>query len=70
MQDGFKEVKGDIKGVKERVESLENRMIKMEDENHRNFTDLFDSYKQNSEILARVEKEVSRHKEVILRRIK
>ena len=84
MQEGFKKVdteiqgvkgdikgiKGDIKEVKERVGNLENRMVKMEDDNHRNFTALFDGYKQNTEILVRVEKEVSRHEEIILRRVK
>lgn len=66
----IKGIKGDIKEVKERVGNLENRMVKMEDDNHRNFTALFDGYKQNTEILVRVEKEVSRHEEIILRRVK
>ncbi|HZK00647.1 MAG TPA: hypothetical protein VFC79_11590 [Tissierellaceae bacterium] len=63
MQEGFKE-------VKERVGNLENRMVKMEDDNHKNFTALFDGYKQNTEQLHRIEKEVSKHEEVIIRRVK
>jgi len=33
-------------------------------------TTLFDGYKQNSDKLDRIEKEVSKHEEIILRRIK
>lgn len=70
LTNDMKEVKGEMKEVKERVVGLENRMIKMEDDNHRNFTALFDGYKQNSEQLNRIEKEVSKHEEIILRRVK
>lgn len=53
-----------------KVGNLENRMINMENENQKNFAALFDGYKQNTEQLNRIEKEVSKHEEIILRRIK
>lgn len=77
MQGGFKtlnekvdNLENRIVKVENRIVKVENRIVKMEYDNHRNFTALFDGYKQNAEILERVEKEVSKHEEVILRRIK
>ncbi len=63
MQEGFKEVRGEIKETKDRV-------IIIEQEHGKKLDALFDGYKQNSEKLDRIEKEVSRHEEIILRRIK
>lgn len=70
MQEGFKTSNEKVDNLEKRIDMVENRIVKMEDDNHRNFTALFDGYKQNAEILERVEKEVSKHEEVILRRIK
>ncbi len=63
MQEGFKEIREEIKGTKDKVIIIEQEHVKKLD-------DLFDGYKQNSEKLDRIEKEVSRHEEIILRRIK
>ncbi|NLK91180.1 MAG: hypothetical protein GX274_06320 [Clostridiales bacterium] len=63
MQEGFKEIREEIKGTKDRV-------IIIEQEHGKKLDALFDGYKQNSEKLDRIEKEVSRHEEIILRRIK
>ncbi len=63
MQEGFKEIREEIKGTKDKV-------IIIEQEHGKKLDALFDGYKQNSEKLDRIEKEVSRHEEIILRRIK
>ncbi len=67
MQEGFKEVNS-------RVDSLENEVkktnIKIDHEIMPKIDALFDGYKQNSEKLDRIEEGVSRHEEIILRRIK
>ncbi|MDI9475546.1 MAG: hypothetical protein ACOX0L_09655 [Natronincolaceae bacterium] len=63
MREGFKEIREEIKGTKDKV-------IIIEQEHGKKLDALFDGYKQNSEKLDRIEKEVSRHEEIILRRIK
>lgn len=49
---------------------MEDSLIKMKNDNHKNFTVLFDGYRQNSDKLDRIEEEVSRQEEVIIRKIK
>lgn len=56
------EIDKDLKEVKKTV-------IKTEDEHGKKLSALFDGYKQNSDILERIEKEVSKHEEIILRRV-
>lgn len=63
MHEGFKKANG-------RFENLEDRMIKMKNDNHKSFTALFDGYKQNADKLDRIVEEVSRQEEVIIRKIK
>jgi len=77
MQEGFKEVKGEIKEVKirldrveDRLDKVENTVIKIEQDNGKKLSALFDGHEQNSRKLDRIEKEVSKHEEVILRRIR
>jgi uncharacterized protein YoxC len=53
-----------------KVDDLDKTVLHMEQEHGKKLEALFDGYKQNSEQLNRIEKEVSKHEEVILRRIK
>ena len=62
MQEGFKEVRGEIQDIKKDI-------IRIEVEHGKKLDALFDGYKQNSEQLTRIEDEVKRHDEVILRRV-
>ncbi|MCH4199227.1 MAG: hypothetical protein LKF87_04030 [Clostridium tyrobutyricum] len=67
MQKGFK-------GVNERIDGLENKVdktnITIENDIKPKIEALFDGYKQNSDKLDRIEKQVSKHDEFIIRRIK
>ncbi|HZK57175.1 MAG TPA: hypothetical protein VFD17_02600 [Clostridia bacterium] len=60
MKEGFIEVKSEIKKTN----------IKIDHEVMPKINALFDGYKQNSDKLSRIEEEVSKHEEIILRRIK
>lgn len=63
MEEGFKEVKSEIKELKKRV------MI-IEQEHGEKLDLLFDGYKQNSDKLDRIENEVTKHEEIILKRVR
>jgi gamma-glutamylcyclotransferase (GGCT)/AIG2-like uncharacterized protein YtfP len=60
MQEGFGEVKGEIKKTNAKIDHQVMPKIDA----------LFDGYKQSSDKLDRIEEEVSKHEEIILRRIK
>ena len=62
-KDNLAEVKNDLKFVKETV-------IRIENDHGQKLGALFDGYKLNSEKLDRIEKEVAKHEEFILKRIK
>lgn len=51
-------------------ENLEKIVINIENDHGKKLDALFDGYKQNTEILNRIEKEVTRHEEFIIRKIK
>ncbi|NLJ78739.1 MAG: hypothetical protein GX329_05190 [Tissierellia bacterium] len=66
MQEGFSKMR---QGFKE-VEEIKNRVITIEQDHGKKLDILLDGYKQNAERLDRIEEEVSKHEEIILRRIK
>lgn len=57
-------------GFEKRMDSIENTVTRIEHTHSQKLDALFDGYKQNSDKLDRVENEVMKHEEVILRRIK
>lgn len=63
MQNGFNE-------VNQRLDRLENRVTVIEEDHGKKLDLLLDGYVQNSEAINRIEKEVSKHEEIILRRVK
>ena len=65
-----KEVKDEVKGVKGEVKEVKSRVTIIEQDHGKKLDALFDGYRQNSEKLDRIEKELARHDEIILRRIK
>jgi predicted nucleic acid-binding Zn-ribbon protein len=60
----------DMDELKVEVSSINKTVVKIENEHGEKLAALFDGYEQNSNKLDRIEKEVSRHEEVILRRIR
>lgn len=77
-------MQGDIKGVNKRLDNLEtkvdnletkvqhidNKVTIIEQEHGKKLTALFDGYTQNAQKLDNIQEEVSKHEEVILKRIK
>lgn len=74
MKADFGELKTDVSGLKTRMQALENATTKtaliIENEIMPKIEVLFDGHIQNSDKLDRIEKEVSRQEEVILRKVK
>ncbi|MCK9267661.1 MAG: hypothetical protein M0P14_02985 [Alkaliphilus sp.] len=70
MQEGFKEVNLRVDNLESEVKETKDRVIIIEQEHGKRLDALFDGYKQNSNKLDRIEEEVSKHEEIILRRIK
>ncbi len=84
MQHGFSELRHDIDGIKEDVAGMKvdltgvkqdltevkQRVINIEIDHGKKLSALFDGYKQNSDKLDRIQEEVSKHEEIILRRVK
>jgi len=67
MQGGFKQVNSKIDGVENEAKKTNT---KIEHEIMPKLEVLFDGYKQNSDKLDRIQEEVSKHEEIILRRVK
>ncbi len=67
MEEDIKDLKGDVGSVKTDVTKINT---KIEHDLMPKITALFDGYKQNADKLDRIEKEVSKHEEIILRRVK
>ncbi len=74
MEGELKSVKGEVQSVKDDVQSVRDDVkkikITIEHDLKPKIEALFDGYKQNTEKLERIEEEVSKHEEIILRRIR
>ncbi len=70
MEEGFNEVNNRIDNLETEVKDTKNKVIIAEQEQAKNLDVLFDGYKQNADKLDRIEKEVSKHEEIILRRVR
>lgn len=56
--------------LEDKVDRIDYSVIKIEKEHGEKLTALFDGYKQNSDKLNHIQKEVSRQEEIILRKVK
>ncbi len=56
--------------IEKELASVKSTVIKIENNHGEKLSSLFDGYKQHTDQLERIEKEVSKHEEVILRRIR
>ena len=65
MQEGFKRI--DV--LENGMQNMQKSIAKIEVEHGKKLDALFDGYKQNSEQLTRIENEVKRHDDFILRRV-
>ena len=63
-------MKSEIGGLKSEIRDVKNTVTRIEHEHGKKLDALFDGYVQNTEQLKRIEMEVSRHEEIILRKIK
>lgn len=84
MKDQFESVNGKIESVNGKIESvngridnlqnevkaLSNQVVRLENDLKPKVEAALDGYKQHAEILERIEKEVTRQEEIIMRRIK
>ncbi|NMA87168.1 MAG: hypothetical protein GX968_07590 [Tissierellia bacterium] len=70
MQEGFGQLNLRMDNVESEMRETKNKVIIIEQEHGKKLDTLFDGYKQNADKLDRIEKEVSKHEEIILRRIK
>ena len=66
----MQEVKQEVKANTENINNVEKVVVRIENDHGNRLEALFDGYKQNSEQLSKIEKEVSQHEEIILRRVK
>ncbi len=56
--------------TKQEMETVKSIVVRIENDHGQKLAALFDGQKMNSEKLDRIEKEVSRHEEIIMRRIR
>ncbi|MFX0560323.1 hypothetical protein TEPIDINF_001746 [Tepidibacillus infernus] len=56
--------------VESRLDRVEKTVVHIENDHGQKLSALFDGYKQNSDKLDRIETEVSKHEEIILRRVR
>lgn len=62
--------KAELVEIKSEIGSLKTIVVKIENEYGQKLGTLFDGYTLNAEKLDRIEQEVSKHEEIILRRIR
>ncbi len=56
--------------MEKEIKTIGSQVLKLENELKPKTEALFDGYKQHTEILDRIEKEVSKQEEIIMRRVK
>ncbi len=70
VKTGMTNIKAEIVNIKADVKFTREAIIRIENDHGQKLGALFDGYKLNSEKLERIESEVSKHEEIILRRIR
>lgn len=66
----MQDIKKDVKGNSNKIDNLEKIVLRMEQNHGQRLEALFDGYIQNAHKIDKIEREVSKQEEVILRRIK
>lgn len=70
LMEGQEEIKLRLGKVENGLENVGDTVTKIENEHGKSIDALLDGYKQNTEQLNRIEQEVAKHEEVILKRVK
>lgn len=70
MYSEMQEIKTEVQEIKTDVKDVKGRVINIENDHGKKINMLFDGYKQNAEKLDRIEKQVSKQEEFILKRVK
>jgi hypothetical protein len=70
VKSGIKGIKSEMSEMKSEISDVKKTVVKIEHEHGEKLAALFDGYKQNSDKLDRIEAEVSKHEEIILRRVR
>lgn len=69
----YSDLKNEISSVKKdltnEIRTVGNQVLRMENDIKPKIEALFDGYKQNTETLERIEKEVSKQEEIVMRRV-
>lgn len=60
----------DMNELKSEIKDIKKTVVRIENEHGEKLSALFDGYKQNSEKLDRIEEEVSKHEEIIWKRVR
>ena len=70
LKQGQNNLENRFDNLEKKVDSIDKTVVRIENENHIQHTALFDGWKQNTQQLERIEKEVTKQEEIIMRRIK
>ncbi|MDD4503300.1 MAG: hypothetical protein PHS15_00565 [Clostridiaceae bacterium] len=72
MAEQFKEINGKFEEVNRKLDEKADKsdIIRLENELNPKVKALFDGYKQHTDMLERIEKEVTKQDEIIMRRVK
>ncbi|NMA85099.1 MAG: hypothetical protein GX962_14695 [Epulopiscium sp.] len=70
MQEGFKQVNKRIDDIESEISGVKKVVINIENDHGKKLDSLFDGYKQTYEKLTHIEDEVSKHDEIIYKRVK
>lgn len=69
MKAEINNVRAELNEVKTDVTGIRGSIIRIENEHGAKLNALFDGQKQNTQVLAKIAKDVDRHEEVIFRRV-
>lgn len=70
MYDLLEKIYIDLQETKSELKEVKKTVINIEHDHGQKLQALFDGYVQNSDKLDRIEKEVTKHEEIILRRVR
>lgn len=70
VREDIKDIRKDIEDIKVDVKDLKKDVVRIENNHGAKLDALFDGYKQHNDILERIESEVTKQEEIIMRRVK